>query len=175
MLNLAGVIQGISAELLGLPEDIQIVYQKGWRQEEPYLSSLERGLNKDREHRYTRSGPQRAELVFHYGNRPANEHLSRGQQKLLVIALQVAQASLLRQETLQSSVFLMDDLGAELDKGNQQRVMRLLQSIEAQAFVTAIDDPAASGWNTEVVRRFHVKHGVVSEVLYSANSIGIVL
>ena len=59
----------------------------------------------------------------------------------------------------------MDDLGAELDKGNQQRVMRLLQSIEAQAFVTAIDDPGASGWNTEVVRRFHVKHGVVSEVL----------
>ena len=84
---------------------------------------------------------------------------------MFVLALQVAQASLLRQEALQTSVFLMDDLGAELDKENQQRVMRLLQSIEAQAFVSAIDDPGASGWNMEVISRFHVKHGLVSEVL----------
>jgi len=165
MLNLADMVKSVSRELLHLPEDIQVSYQKGWASEMPYIKTLEAGLDRDREQRYTRSGPQRAELGFHYKNRPVNEHLSRGQQKLLVLALQVAQASLLRQETSQTSLFLMDDLGAELDEENQQRVMRLLQTIEAQAFVTAIDDPGKSGWNMEVVKRFHVKHGFISEVL----------
>jgi recombinational DNA repair ATPase RecF len=41
----------------------------------------------------------------------------------------------------------------------------LLHAIEAQAFVTAIDDPGVSHWNMDSVRRFHVKHGSVSEVL----------
>jgi DNA replication and repair protein RecF len=163
--KLADVIKRVSRELLDLPEDIQISYRKGWAPEMPYLKALEEGLDKDREQRYTRLGPQRAELLFRYQNRPANECLSRGQQKLFVLALQVAQASLLKQLTLQTSLFLMDDLGAELDTENQQRVMGLLQSIEAQAFVTAIDDPVKSGWSVDVVNRFHVKHGFVSEVL----------
>jgi DNA replication and repair protein RecF len=165
MLDLVNEINRVSRELLDLPEDIQVCYQKGWASKMPYLKALEVGLDKDREQKYTRSGPQRAELVFQYQDRPAKEHLSRGQQKLFVLALQVAQASLLRQETLQTSLFLMDDLGAELDEENQQRVMRLLQSIEAQAFVTAIDNPGGSGWNMQVISRFHVKHGFVSEVL----------
>ena len=163
--SLAEVIRPISRELLELPEDIQILYQKGWDSEQSYLQALERGLKQDRERKYTRSGPQRAELVFRYCDKPAQEQLSRGQQKMFVVALQVAQAVLLRQQASKSSVFLMDDLGAELDKANQQRVMRLLQSIDAQVFVTAIDNPGASGWNMEVVSRFHVKHGFVSEVL----------
>ena len=165
ILNLAEIIKRVSRELLDLAEGIEIFYRKGWASEMPYRKALEVGLAKDREQRYTRSGPQRAELLFLYQGRPAIECLSRGQQKLFVLALKVAQASLLRQLTLQTSLFLMDDLGAELDAENQQRVLRLLQSIDAQGFVTAIDDPGESGWNVEVVNRFHVKHGFVSEML----------
>jgi DNA replication and repair protein RecF len=165
--KLAEAVKSVSRELLGLDEEIQVIYRKGWAPQLPYIEALRTGSERDREHRYTRSGPQRAEMAFLYQGRPTVETFSRGQQKLLVLALQVAQASLLRQETLRTSVFLMDDLGAELDAKNQQRVMRLLHAIEAQAFVTAIDDPGVSHWNMDSVRRFHVKHGSVSEVLYS--------
>lgn len=165
ILKLTEMIIDTSRELLESPHDLQISYRKGWASELSYLKALETGLDSDREQRYTRSGPQRAELLFLYQNRPVQECLSRGQQKLFVLALQVAQASLLRQQTLKTSLFLMDDLGSELDAGNQMRVMRLLQSIDAQAFVTAIEDPGESGWNRATVNRFHVKHGLVSEVL----------
>jgi len=165
ILDLAEVIKSVSRELLDLQEDVQISYRKGWPLEMPYRNALKVGLDKDREQKYTRTGPQRAELLFLYRNRPVNECFSRGQQKLFVLALQVAQASLLRQLTQQTSLFLMDDLGAELDTENQRRVMCLLQSIEAQSFVTAIDDPGESDWNVDEINRFHVKHGFVSEVL----------
>lgn len=165
--KLIEVVRSVSRQLLTLDEDVQVSYHKGWASQRPYIEALRAGLERDREHRYTRSGPQRADLAFLYQDRRTVDTFSRGQQKLLVLALQVAQASLLRQETLRTSLFLMDDLGAELDEKNQQRVMRLLHSIEAQAFVTAIDDPGVSNWDMDSVSRFHVKHGSVSEVLYS--------
>jgi len=152
-------------ELLALSGELRLSYRRGWSAEQDYRQVLQAGLVKDREQGFTRSGPQRADLVLFYNDRPVNEQLSRGQLKLLVTGLKVAQARLLKQDAAQTSLFLMDDLGAELDRDNQLRVMCLLQSIEAQVFITAISEPAESGWDGEQMRRFHVKHGEVSEML----------
>ena len=163
--ELETVVLRVLQELLDLPGTFRMAYRRGWPADQDYHQALQAGLAKDREQGFTRTGPQRADLVFFYNDRPVNEQLSRGQLKLLVTALKVAQAQLLRNAASQTSLFLMDDLGAELDRSNQLRVMRLLQSIEAQVFVTAISEPAESDWESEQARRFHVKHGEVSEVL----------
>ena len=139
--------------------------RKGWSAEQSLLEALEQGLSRDREHGYTRAGPHRADLVFLQDDRPIEEKLSRGQQKLFVIGLQLAQAQLLKQQQSQNSLFLIDDLGSELDAENQGRVMRLLQSVDAQVFVTAINESESNAWNAETIKRFHVKHGEVSEML----------
>ncbi len=159
------VIEQIVGELLDLNEHVVVRYRKGWFSESTYRETLKKGLEKDRELGYTRAGPQRAELEFLYLGKPARETLSRGQQKLLVLALKLAQAQFLRQEIQQNSLFLIDDLGAELDKENQGRVMHLLKSIQAQVFVTAIDNPVESNGYQDQTRRFHVKHGMVSEMV----------
>ena len=109
----------------------------------------------------------RSELALRIGERPAADQLSHGQQKVLVTALQLAQASLLHQETGKTSLFLMDDLGSELDTANRRSVLQVLSRIDAQVFVTAIEVPPLSDWGIERVRWFHVKHGLVSEVVYS--------
>lgn len=162
---LSNTVGDISRELLSRHGEAEIRYKKGWPADSTFRESLINGLDQDREQGFTRVGPQRAELIFHCDKKPVSEYLSRGQQKLFVIALQIAQARLLRCESGRTSIFLMDDLGAELDKANQARVMRLLQTIESQVFVTAIDEPDHSGWNIDTVSRFHVKHGVVSKVV----------
>ncbi len=163
--ELEAVVLRICQELLVLPGIFRMAYRRGWAADQDYREALQASLVKDREQGFTRIGPQRADLAFYYDDRPVNEQLSRGQLKLLVTGLRVAQAQLLKQEVSQTSLFLMDDLGAELDRENQLRVLRLLQSIEAQVFVTAISEPVESGWNSEQMRRFHVKHGGVTEVL----------
>jgi len=165
MAELASVISAVSAELLDLDRELSIEYRRGWARDASYRQALEAGLARDREQGYTRVGPQRAELAFLYGGRPLNEQFSRGQLKLFVTALKVAQAQLLKQETSQTSLFLMDDIGAELDKENQLRVLQLLRSVGAQVFVTAISEIENTGWKTDQVGRFHVKHGVVTEVV----------
>jgi len=163
--ELESAVSTISAGLLGTDAELKIVYRRGWTQDISYQQALESGLTRDREQGYTREGPQRAELVFLYRGQPLIEQFSRGQIKLFVTALKVAQAQLLKRDTSQTSLFLMDDIGAELDKENQLRVLQLLRSVGAQVFVTAINEIEDAGWNSDQSGRFHVKHGIVTEVV----------
>lgn len=157
--------QEVARELLDEDAELEINYRAGWRADLPFQEALGVGLEKDREQGFTRCGPHRADLALLYERLPVSELLSRGQQKLLVVALQVAQARLLKAGLAKTSLFLIDDLGAELDRANQGRVMSLLGRLQAQVFATAIDLPDVTGWSMDTIRRFHVKHGCVSEVV----------
>lgn len=165
--HLEQVFARVASDFPTLPQPVAINYRKGWDPEATYREALAAGIDKDIDSGFTRAGPHRAELALRIGERPAADQLSHGQQKVLVTALQLAQASLLHQETGKTSLFLMDDLGSELDTVNRRSVLQVLSRIDAQVFVTAIEVPPLSDWGIERVRWFHVKHGLVSEVVYS--------
>jgi len=165
LLELESTVSTICVELLRTDGELKIGYRRGWNRDVPYRQALEAGLTRDREQGYTREGPQRADLVFLYQGQPIIEQFSRGQIKLFVTALKVGQAQLLKRDASQVSLFLMDDVGAELDDDNQLRVLQLLRSVEAQVFVTAINVADNADWKADQAALFHVKHGVVSEVV----------
>lgn len=165
VVQLNAASHSVTRELLDEAAALEINYRAGWRADVTFAEALHAGLEKDRDQGFTRCGPHRADLSLLYNHLPVSEQLSRGQQKLLVVGLQVAQARVLKQSSSTTSLFLIDDLGAELDTENQGRVMSLLGGLEAQVFATAIDLPDVTGWSMESVRRFHVKHGCVSEVV----------
>ena len=161
------VFAGVVSDFPTLPQPVTVNYRKGWNPEVTYREALDAGIDKDIDSGFTRVGPHRAELALKIGEKPAADQVSHGQQKVLVAALQLAQASLLHQKTGKTSLFLMDDLGSELDAANRRSVLQLLSRIDAQVFVTAIEAPPLSDWGIEKLRWFHVKHGLVSEVVYS--------
>jgi DNA replication and repair protein RecF len=163
--DLAPSVQAVVEGLLGPEQGLELRYRAGWGRAVSYAEALGASLEKDRELGFTRVGPHRADLAIMIGGSPAMEQLSRGQQKLLVIGLKVAQAQLLREKTGAVSLFLVDDLGAELDKSNQCRIIELLNALGAQVFATAIDLPDVAGWELPDAKRFHVKHGMVSEMV----------
>lgn len=140
-------------------------YRKGWSGDAGYLRALENGFEKDQQGGFTHSGPHRGELAVTIDGKPASECLSRGQQKVLITALHLAQATILHERTGQCSLFLLDDLGSELDARNRDRVLELLLGISAQVFVTAIEEPELPAGVSADIRRFHVEHGSVSEVI----------
>jgi DNA replication and repair protein RecF len=164
-LQLGAASHTVIRELLGESAELEIAYRPGWHADLPFRDALRAGLEKDRERGFTRFGPHRADVSLLCNELPVSELLSRGQQKLLVVGLQVAQARLLKEGSARTSLFLIDDLGSELDSGNQARVMSILGRLEAQVFATAIHLPDVSGWSMDTFKRFHVKHGCVSEVV----------
>ncbi len=139
----------IGRSLLGLD------YRRGWARGQQFAGVLNRELDGDRRLGFTRQGPHRADFVvqFEKGSESVAQ-LSRGQHKLLVAALMMAQARCFQDRKGRRCLLLMDDLPAELDTANRQALLGELASVPAQLFVTAIESRtilAAGAWSDAVV------------------------
>ena len=148
-----------------LDMEIEMSYQQGWNQEESLIQAIERQFTRDREQGHTRSGPHRADIRILVDRREAEQYLSRGQQKLLVCAMRLAQAQVFAEDTGRRCVILVDDLPAELDPAHRQQLTQVLIETKAQLFVTMTE---ASLLKTEAWpgrKMFHVEHGEIRELL----------
>lgn len=153
------------AELVDI-EGLDWDYRPGWPRKYGFAEALAEALEGDRRQGFTRIGPHRADLLPTLDKHPAQERISRGQQKQIVSALMLAQAEVYQLVHGQACQFLIDDLASELDTDHRKRVLAQLQRLQAQIFLTAIDEAMidTSSWPEQ--RRFHVEHGKVSEVIY---------
>jgi DNA replication and repair protein RecF len=143
---------------------LTIRFERGWQAGQSLEEALRASLRRDQGLGYTTKGPHRAELTFEQEEHNASQVLSRGQQKLLIIALQIAQSRHLASVIGKKCVYLIDDLAAELDAQNRNQLLTLLTSEGHQVFLTGVD---VKGWQEQVCDRgqmFHVEHGKVVEV-----------
>ncbi len=142
---------------------LELRFQQGWDRQLSYGEALQHGLSADLEQGYTHSGPQRADIRVMSGSHLAAETLSRGQQKLVVCGLKLAQGQLMAQQGRGTCTYLIDDLPSELDYMHSVLVCELLASMEAQVFITAIDhQDIRSVWpETGELAMFHVEQGAV--------------
>ena len=144
--------------LLG-PTDLSLRYLRGWGEGRTLEEALAGNRSLDRERGVTRSGPHRAEMAVEIGGQPAQQQVSRGQQKVLSGALLLAQAAFLRQSSGRQCVLLLDDLAAELDRGHLGRFLDLVRETQAQVFLTSVEKDRLPAW--EDARLFHVEHGKI--------------
>src|SRR6185312_7478975 len=114
-------------------------YYPGWEESLTYQAAISQSQEKDRGIGYTQLGPHRADLKLFINQTQAKDILSRGQQKLFICAMMVAQGALLHESVNRKPIYLIDDLPAELDSNSRSRLMELLAKQEAQVFVTAVE------------------------------------
>lgn len=139
----AAVLEELAPEL----GEIALRYRRGWDSQTSYLELLQRSLQSDSEQGFTQSGPQRADLRVSAGAYSAAETLSRGQQKLVVCALKLAQGQILAEQRADPGLYLIDDLPSELDAERCERVCRCLATIGAQTLLTCVDsDVVQPAW-----------------------------
>lgn len=150
-------------------DGIAISYYRGWDKEKSYGDVLVSSFERDRQQGYTHMGSHRADLRITVNGQNAAEILSRGQQKLLVCALKIAQGFVFAQMTGRKTIYLVDDLPAELDEKHRELLTHWLDTMETQVFITGVDQSSLlSPWrnkkNTEI-KMFHVEHGCVTCVV----------
>jgi len=146
--------------LLG-PMELRLRYLRGWGEGKTLEEALVTNRSLDREQGVTRSGPHRAEMAVEIGGQPAQQQVSRGQQKVLTGALLLAQAAYLHRATGRQCVLLLDDLAAELDTGHLGRFLELVRETEGQVFLTSVEDRRFPAWNDASL--FHVEHGKMAK------------
>ena len=153
-------MEEIVGKLVGLPIDIR--FYRGWDSAMSLHQACERSLTHDRLRGYTQTGPHRADLRFTVHGRPVQHSLSRGETKLFVTAVFVAQVRDLASILEYPPVVLVDDLASELDSDSRSRCLTELKTTGAQLFLTAIPGHGLDGSVFEEMRLFHVEQGRIT-------------
>lgn len=162
--QLNGLLPAYTAEIAET-EKVAVEYQPGWDTARDLQYALEENRERDLRRGFTCLGPHRAELIFKVDGTPAERHISRGQQKMLVFSLLLTQVDLFRGITARSCVLLLDDLAAELDQRHRDRLLAILRKIPVQIFVTCVQRESLNVESWDQYKLFHVEHGRITEVI----------
>lgn len=158
--RLAECVAAIQGELgLRLADAITLRYRAGHAAERELGEILAEQRSSDRERGFTRAGPHRAELMVECADQPAAE-MSRGQQKLVAVALLLGQFRLLEAGQSLAPLLLVDDPVSELDAAHLDSLMAWLGRQTVQTWVTATSEAGMVD-----ARMFHVEQGRVRAVL----------
>jgi len=145
--------------------DIDIKLLSGWDTSIELQQILTEDLDKDLRYGFTHSGPHRGDFQLLVNNRLARDFVSRGQLKLLVMSLKLAQVQLLANEHGNMGCFLIDDFAAELDAINRAKLLHFLSEMECQVFITATEISEFGDLSRiKNYKMFHVEHGNIKQV-----------
>lgn len=100
------------------------------------LRALADSLDKDSMRGFTGVGPHGDDLRAGIKQTLAKHHASQGQHRALVLALKVAELSVLAQHKRCLPLLLLDDVSSELDRSRNRRFFQLLAKLSGQVFLT---------------------------------------
>ncbi len=143
-------------------KDIQIKFNCGWKTFKTFEEILIEDRARDIKFGFTHSGPHRCDLDILVNGTLAKSFCSRGQIKLLVLAIKLAQINLQTKIKNQFGCLLIDDFCSELDKNNSDILIKYIMDLNLQCFITAIDKIEITNFYNENTTMFHVEHGLIS-------------
>lgn len=146
-------IQGLSR--------ITVQLKQGWPENKYLLEALQESRALDQKKGFTQYGPHRADLKIMSGTLKAKDVVSRGQQKIITALLKVAQVQcLVEAKNGSRPVLLVDDLPAELDSDFRRFLMKEINDLPVQSFITGTSmDSFPVTHLTKPFQVFHVEHG----------------
>jgi DNA replication and repair protein RecF len=141
---------------------VALRFECGWDARRALADVLLAEQEKDLRYGFTQSGSHRDDFQLIVRERIAKDYVSRGQLKLLVLALLLAQMQLFNQCSGQRACLLVDDLTAELDAVNRAKLVKYLTLLDCQIFVTSANLSDFGDLNSiDNKQMFHMKHGCV--------------
>lgn len=103
----------------------------------PFAEVLERSRQKDAVNEFTTAGIHRDDVIFTIGGMPLRRFGSQGQQKSFLIALKLAQYSLISEIKGERPILLLDDVCDKLDERRVERLAKLVSGENfGQIFIT---------------------------------------
>ena len=152
-----------------IEEAVVCQYRAGWpKSTDDLLSLMTQNYAKDRQVGHTQYGAHRADIRFKFGNQEAINTLSRGQQKLFVCALLLAQASLHEKVMNEPVIMLIDDLPAELDENHRLKLLELLQVLNIQHLITSTSQSLIPILNPNNTKIWKIELGHLTEQTFQA-------
>jgi len=156
-------VRRLYPELSGREQEVRLEYRGSLETAasvEGFRAALERRRAEELRRGLTLVGPHRDDLLVELDGRDMRTFGSRGQQRLLALALRLAEAGPVEAAVGSPPVLLLDDALSELDPQAQERVLRRVAR-SGQVFLTtaeaSLPDAGTAAW-------WNVQEGRVSEM-----------
>ena len=148
---------------LGLEDEPGLSYRPRSKAETPeaLAAELAERVESDLERGFTGHGPHRDELAFSRAGRDLRAFGSRGQQRLGLLALLLAEREELGETRGAPPLLLLDDVMSELDGVRRERLVAVLQRGGGQSVITTTDLSLVPGAEAPDVARLAVADGTV--------------
>lgn len=170
--------------LPNLKSRVTVQYLRGWPQKRELAEVLFTNQEREAKYGYSLYGAHKFDVKFLLDKQPLETQLSRGQQKLFLLALTFTQAKLIARVERVKPILLIDDIGAELDINSRKALSEALEILDCQVVITAISNDVLTPFfdrfnecnksdsdysederkitKIENYKVFHVKHGEIS-------------
>lgn len=102
-----------------------------------FYDEVKKSFKNDFRQRTTTRGPHKDDIAFFVNGVNMRNFGSQGQQRTCALSLKLAELSLIKEETGEDAVLLLDDVMSELDAGRQEYLIKTLK--ENQLFITTTD------------------------------------
>lgn len=134
----------IHAKITGGREHLELFYEANIplkkdfsEQKDAYISRLKAFYKNDFYRKSTSAGPHKDDLKIMINGKDIRNFGSQGQQRTAALSLKLAEIKLIKDETGELPVLLLDDVLSELDESRQKYLINSLQ--EVQLFITATE------------------------------------
>ena len=151
------------AAALGLEDDPGLAYKPRSKASsvEELAAELAERVDSDLERGFTGHGPHRDELGFTRAGRDLRSYGSRGQQRLGLLALLLAEREELGEVRGAPPLMLLDDVMSELDGHRRERLVEVLSRGGGQSVITTTELALVPGAEAPEVARIAVADGTV--------------
>lgn len=126
-----------------------------------FYEELRENRERDLKNRTTGKGPHKDDLKLQISGIDIRGFGSQGQQRTAALSLKLSEIQLIREETGENPILLLDDVLSELD---QQRQTDLIDSLEdTQIFITTTEISPELKQALKRIRYFQIKNGAITK------------
>lgn len=171
--NFVKKLSGISRELHGKitngKETLRVSYESDMPERDifaelksEFISRLQKNFKKDLMRRVTGMGPHRDDLRLEIDGVDIRHFGSQGQQRTAALSLKLAEIYLIKEETGEDAILLLDDVLSELDMERQTFLLNRLQNV--QIFISTAELSETLSANLPESFVFQVEKGNVTRL-----------
>jgi len=127
------------------------------------LKNLSKYLNAEIKRGTTLIGAHKDDLEFMINGRSLRRFGSKGQHKLFLVALKLAEIEYIKSITEEYPIFILDDLYSEIDEKKSLQVARILDK-DIQTFITTSNNKIIEQLDKNSSQLYRVENGYCAAV-----------
>ncbi len=154
--KLAEKIVEIHRKITNNKETIKIKYISDFSNKQEFIKKIRENRNIDIARGFTTTGVHRDDLKLFINNKEIGIYGSQGQHRSAILSIKLSELEIIKEETEENPILLLDDFMSELDKERRESFLEDVKDI--QIIITCTDKLELKNENKKI---FYVENGKV--------------